>query len=185
MPRVTSLIVRFKAGSHSAYHTLFQTFFPGQVAAARRRLGPGGLADAEDVALSAFHSLWREVADGRPLRDRLTGRDGLLRTLALLTGQKVRRARRHDRRQKRDARRTVCADSGTLADPAPPPDWRACFRETWAELTAGLTPLQLAAVELKLAGHTNADIAARVGRSERTVERQLSEVRSLWEERRT
>jgi len=180
---VTTLIARFKVGSHSAYRTLFQTFFPGQVAAARRRLDVGGLADAEDVALSVFHSLWREVADGRPIGDRLTGRESLLRTLALLTGQKVRRARRHDRREKRDSRRTVHgAEIVDLADPAQLPEWRACFRETWVDLTDSLTPFQRAIVELKLAGHTNADIAARVGRSERTVERQLSEIRSRWED---
>lgn len=184
MPDVTRLIARFKEGSHSAYHTLFQSYFPGQVAAARRRLPAGGLADAEDVALSVFHSLWREVADGRQLSDRLTGRESLLRTLALLTGQKIRRARRHDRREKRDGRRTVHgADLVALADAGAPPDWRTCFRETWADLTEGLTALQCAIVELKLAGHTNADIAIRVGRSERTIERQLSEIRTLWEER--
>lgn len=185
MADVTSLIVRFKGGSRSAYHTLFQTYFPGQVAAARRRLPAGGLADPEDIALSAFHSLWREVADGRRIGDRLNGRESLLRTLALLTSQKIRRARRHDRREKRDTRRTVHGtDIVTLADPALPPDWRACFLETWASLTEALTPLHCTIVELKLAGHTNADIATRVGRSERTIERQLSEIRTLWEERR-
>lgn len=184
MSDITRLIARLKEGSRSAYRTLFQAYYPGQVDAARRRLRVGGLADAEDVALSVFHSLWREIADGRRIGDGLTGRESLLRTLTLLTSQKVRRARRHDERDKRDSRRTIHGtDLVACADPAPPPDWRACFRETWADLTDGLTPLQRAIVELKLAGHTNTEIADRVGRSERTIERQLSEIRSNWEER--
>src|SRR5690242_16351886 len=59
MPHVTSLIARFKAGSHSAYHHLFAAYFPGLVFTASRHLGPAppGLDDAEDVALSAFVGL--------------------------------------------------------------------------------------------------------------------------------
>ncbi len=193
MPGVTTLIVRFKAGSGSAYLNLFQTFFPGQVEAAGRRLGRGpvGPADAEDVALSVFHRLWREVANGNPLRDTLTDRDSLLRTLALLTGQKVRRLVRDARRQKRDARRTVReADLPQDApaawcerpDPAPGPGQQALFRATLADALSLLTPLQKEVVLLRLAGHTSPEIARRVRRTVRTVERQLSEVRSAWEE---
>jgi DNA-binding NarL/FixJ family response regulator len=185
MSGVTTLITHFKKGSYSAYFTLFQRFFPGQVVAARRRLMGSGLADSEDVALSVFHRLWREVADGRQLGERLTDRDSLLRTLALLTIQKVRRTRRHDQQEKRDTRRTVHGvDVTSHADPSLEPEWRACFRETWVSLTETLTPLQRTIVELKFASHTNAAIAVHVGRSERTVERQLSEIRTLWEERR-
>jgi RNA polymerase sigma factor (sigma-70 family) len=193
MPRVTSLIARFKSGSRSAFHGLFQTYFRGQVTDAGRRLGAAaaGPADAEDVALSVFHSLWREVTAGRPLCDGLTDRDSLLRTLALLTAQKVRRARRDARRHKRDERRTVraadrpagaAAPWADLADPSLAPEWQACFRETWAELMAALTPRQRTVVEWKFDNRSNPEIAEHVGRSVRTVERDLSEIRSVWEE---
>jgi RNA polymerase sigma factor (sigma-70 family) len=194
-PDVTGLIARFKGGSPSAYHALFAAFFPNVVANAGRHLGaaPPGMADAEDVALSAFFGLWREVATDRPLRDGLTDRDSLLRTLALLAAQKARRARRHNSRRKRDAARTVPAGGPAegapdlcevLADCSPGPDARAMFREALEDALAPLTPLQRSIVELRLAGHTNAEIARRVGWSLRHVERQLSEVRSAWAERR-
>lgn len=194
MSRVTALIARFKGGSHSAYHALFAAYFPGLVSAADRRLGPApaGPADAEDVALSAFFGLWREVADGRPLGDGLTDRDSLLRALAVLTAQKARRARRDACRRKRDARRTVraadmsAAERGAwdgLSDQSSAPDTRALFGEALAEALGLLTPLQQEIVEYKLVGHTNPEIAQLAGCSLRTVERQLSEVRSLWVER--
>jgi RNA polymerase sigma factor (sigma-70 family) len=193
MSRVTSLIARFKGGSRSAYHALFAEYFPGVVSTARRQIHPAGplAADAEDVALSAFHGLWREVADRRPLRDGLTDRHSLLRTLALLTAQKARRARRHAGRQMRDAGRTLrAADlpegaSGGrdwLVDPTPGPDARAVFRVALGEALALLTPLQRRIVEFKLEGRTNPETARLLGWSVRTIERQLSEIRSVWVE---
>jgi DNA-binding NarL/FixJ family response regulator len=70
----------------------------------------------------------------------------------------------------------------TLIDPAPDPIWHACFRETLANLKAALIPRQRAVVELKLAGLSNSEIASRVGLSVRSVERDLSEVWSMWNE---
>lgn len=193
MGAVTSLIVRFKAGSDLAYAKLYNYYRSTVIAVARRQLGPlsRGGNDPEDVAQIALFDLHREVKSGRPIRDRLIDRESLLRTLSLLTAQKVYRLRRDNLRLKRDERRCVTLTDlsredtlfwAEVSEAKSDPDWAATFRLTWDELMERLTGQLRSVVEDKFAGYTNAEIADRLNVSERAVERLLHKIRRIWRE---
>lgn len=193
MGSITHLIGEFHQGSQTAFGALFQRFFPGSVTRLQRRLGPAypGIDGAEDVALSVFRRLWQTVEEARPLAGDLTDRLSLLRILTLLTEQKLRESWRTDFRQCRDVRRTVREsdqagepdDALSLADtPAlgRPPEWDVVFLDLLAHLLGLLTERQQTIVLNKMAGRSAREIAEDLGCSERSIERQLSEIRDRW-----
>lgn len=176
MPAVTPKIARFRAGSVSAFADLFALFFTRQVRQAERALGRhrSGLCDAEDVALSAFCSLWQEGTAGK-FSGRLEDTNGLLGVLQLLTTQKAARARRYDTTQKRDVRRTI-------PHPAQP-DLEALARVPNGEtnplrdLPSVLTARQRMIIQLLVEGWLRGEIAVRLGYVQRTIEREIDAIR--------
>jgi len=86
---VTAWIEQLKAGDAAAAATLWQGYFRRLVGLARQRLGaaPRGVADEEDVALSAFDSFCRAAAQGR--LPHLDDRDDLWQVLMMLTARKA------------------------------------------------------------------------------------------------
>jgi DNA-directed RNA polymerase specialized sigma24 family protein len=182
MTLITPLIARFRSGSRSAFGQLFTLFYPRQVqqAGAALRWGRPGRDDPEDVALSAFHALWREVAEGR-FPDGLDDTAGLLGVLRLLTDQKIDRARRYDLQLKRDRRRTVrLPDRPDDLGPAPQ---AAPVLDPVGDLPPAVTPQQRAIVALIAEGWLRDEIAARLGCSVRTVHRELAAVRAALRDR--
>jgi RNA polymerase sigma factor (sigma-70 family) len=182
MLRVSSLIAQFKSGSESAFAGLVAAYFPQQVRIAHNQLRclPVGAADADDVAVSVFVNLWREVNAGRKLRQRLTDRASLVRTLGMLIRQKVNRLSRDAGRRKDGSRRTIRACElaasawNCLPDAAPGPTRCAESREVFERALSRLEPRTRRIVAWRLAGHDKLEIAGFVGVSERTVERELS-----------
>lgn len=192
MGSVTRLIGELHHGSPDAFALLFERFFPGYVTRLKHRLGPGypGLEDAEDLALSIFRRLGETVEEDRPLSTNLTDRISLLRILAILTKQKLREAWRAEFRQCRDMRRTVRESDRPAgspprsmertADAALPPDWEVGFLDLLASLLGLLSERQQAIALHKLAGLSSREIATGLGCCQRSVERQLSEIRQRW-----
>ena len=188
MSRVTSLITRFKCGSQSAYRDLFMIFFDRQVNTTQKRLNHvKSQVDAEVVTLSAWWSLWKEVLAGQTLAEHLSDRERLLRTLALIVKQKITRGLRDAQRLKRDERRTIRESDldsdvssllATVTDSSADPSWAACFQDVWAEVNESLRPMHQKVLEMKLANFSDAEIAVKLGRSKRSIERNVSEIRS-------
>ena len=122
-----------------------------------------GLYDADDVVQSAFRSFIRTADKGH--YDLPDGEDlwGLLVVIAL---NKVRSRGRYAAARKRATAEAVQADeAGRDEDPSGVIDlWDALKR---------LPPVERELVELRAAGLEVDEIALRVGRSKRTVERQL------------
>ncbi len=150
--------------------------------------------DAEDLAMAALFSLYRAVRKEREQPLELANRSDLLRLLARFTMQKVREVHRHHTQAKRDVRRTV--RDGDLPDGLAgqpftmhvldrqmPPEWRVQFEDTKAAWLSDLLPKQREIVDLRLEGLPDAEIAARLGCSKRTVERNLNAIRARWQER--
>src|SRR5262245_22975274 len=102
---VTRWISLLKDGDPHAAQELWQAYWHRLVALARTRLRstPRGVADEEDVALSAFDSFCRRAARGR--FPRLDDRDDLWQLLLLLTARKAINLAHHERRQSRGAGR--------------------------------------------------------------------------------
>jgi RNA polymerase sigma-70 factor (ECF subfamily) len=128
--------------------------------------------DVDDVVQSAFGSFFRAAREGA-----YAAPDGgeLWQLLAAITRHKLRRVRVYHQARKRDVRRTTGGESALgLSDDAPPAaEWKWLVED----LFAALRPVERQIVELRMAGHLVAEIAARCGRSKRTIERVLQEVR--------
>jgi DNA-directed RNA polymerase specialized sigma24 family protein len=189
---VTAWIERLKAGDGDAAERLWEGYFHRLVGLARRKLqgASRAAADEEDVALSAFESFCRGAEAGR--FPRLDDRDDLWQLLVLLTARKAARLRRQERRLKRGGgavqHTSALADEGggELAEVIgrePAPEFAAAVAEECRRLLEGLGDAELRAVAVaKMEGHSNAEIADRLGVVERTVERKLRVIRGLWEQ---
>ncbi len=145
------------------------------------------------MALDAFDSFCRGAEDGRfPL---LADRDDLWHLLVVLTARKAFDLLRHELRPKRGGGQ-VRGESALLApgdDPEeeagiarvigdePTPEFAAQVAEEYRRLLEVLGDEELRAVaRWRMEGYTNAEIAARLGCAEPTVERRLRVIRSIW-----
>jgi DNA-directed RNA polymerase specialized sigma24 family protein len=193
---VSLLITGLWRGSDAALTQIVARFRLRLTSQVRRRLGPelAKAVDAEDLAMAAFFSLWRATRKPRKEPLQLADRNDLLRLLAEFTLQKVQQARRYHLQHKRDVRRTLRdADvplepgrgplSFHLADRHSSGEWEVLFEDVKATWLADLRPVQQEIVCLRLEGFRNAEIAGMLGRSLRSVERELLEIRSRWRER--
>ena len=149
------------------------------------------MADEEDVALCALSSFCRAAQAGR--FPRLDDRDALWKLLATITERKAADQRKHAGRLKRGGGRVrgdsaflyagdSTGDAFTAADPhVPTPDEAATCAETFEQRLNQLDDPSLVEVAvLKLEGWTNNEIAERIGRTTRSVERKLERIRLRW-----
>jgi len=192
---VSHWLQQLSAGDRRAVERLWERYYPRLVELARRRLQglPALRNDAEDVALSAFASFCRGAEGGR--FPRLLDRDDLWHLLVVLTARKAANLVRDSLRARRDLNRVqglpAPADSGPdAAGPSfaeliadePDPQFAAEAAEEYRRLLAALGDPVLRSVAVwKMEGHTNEEVAAKLGRSLPTVERKLRLIRKLWE----
>ena len=194
---VTRWLNQLQGGDRAAVQKLWEGYFARLVVLARKRLRdfPPRAADEEDVALSAFDSFCRGAEQGR--FPRLEDRDDLWQVLVMITARKACDLKEHEGRAKRDWRRTKAAGESPAADEsyfpeligrAPDPAFAAQVAEEYQRLLDGLPDdLERKIVELKLAGHTNEEIAGilkeeRKRGSLSMVERKLALIRKRWEQ---
>ena len=176
----------------SAAQKLWERYFDRLVHLARARLQavPRRMADEEDVALSAFHSLCEGAAQGRFAR--LEDRDDLWALLVTITARKAAEQVRRERRQKRGGGRVRGEQELGPADPdaggldelvgrEPTPELAAMIAEQYIDLLGRLPDEALRRIAAwKLEGYSNDEIAARLGCGRRTIERKLGVIRSSW-----
>jgi DNA-directed RNA polymerase specialized sigma24 family protein len=185
---ITLLITRLKQGDRDAAPGLWQAYFHRLVGLARARLRGTttmGLADEEDVALSAFDSFYRGVERGR--FPALEDRDDLWHLLFILTVRKAINLVKHEGRQARGGGRRVSLSDqeeelldGVLGA-EPSPELAAQMADECRRRLGQLGDDTLRAVALwKMEGQTNREIAVRLGCVEQTVERKLRSIRGLW-----
>lgn len=193
---ITRLLQGLKEGRPDAVAAIWDRYFQRVLAVARRRLRGGpqqAVEDGEDVALSAFCGLAAGAAEGR--FDRLEDRSDLWQILAAITLRKAINRRRWYRRRKRAGRPVSGGQaSGHTGSPAgddllagavskePIPELAAMMREQLERLLDVLDdPLLRRIAEWRMEGATNAEIAGKLGKAVRTVERKLELIRLIWE----
>ena len=183
---ITRWIDLFRIGNADAAEQIWNRYFSSIVGVARAKLGmiPTGTLDAEDIALSAFHTLYRAASANR-LPD-MQDRSDLWQSLILITAGKVIDAKRREFSQKRGGTTTEKIPMHLMdlvqnneQDPA----LAAMFSEQFESLLNLLEERELQEIAiLKLEGFTNEEIAERLDCGERTVKRRLAVIRRIWEE---
>lgn len=145
--------------------------------------------DEHDAANSAFHSLCRGISDGR---FEVSDRDSLWALLAVITSRKVAVQRRFERRQKRGGGRvrgdSVFLDADSLGfddiqSDEPTPEFTAMVAEACQKMLDSLEdPVLRRIAILKFEGCNNGEVANKLDRSRRTIERKLEVIRRIWVE---
>ena len=190
---VTLWIALLKEGDSTAAQPLWERYFHQLVHLARNRLrgAPRRAADEEDVALSAFESFCRRAAQGR--FPRLDDRDDLWRLLLVFTARKAAHLIRDENRGRRgggkvspEADLPNSAEEGEAAlarviGNEPTPELAAQVAEECCRLLDKLADDDLRSIAVwQMEGYTVPEIAAKLGRSERTVARKLAVIRDSW-----
>ena len=183
-----------KHGQDRAAAELWERYFNRLLLLARKKLstGPRRIADEEDVAISAFHSFCRGA--GKKQFDRLEDRGDLWQVLAMITARKAIRQTQRERAKKRGGDQVhgesiflqfentdAPAGIAQLASEGPDPQFQSIVDEEFSRLLDQLESQDLREIALwKLEGFTNDEIAEKIGRNVRTVERKLNLIRMQW-----
>ncbi len=193
---VTRWIAELELGhADGAQEQLWQRYFQRLVGLAKLKLGetPRAVADEEDVATAALQSFFSGASRGR--FPRLHDRNDLWPLLAKITARKALDQQRHLLAEKRGGGRvrgdsamrnpndSIAAWPVGLLEQEFGPEYLAIVNEQCDRLFATLFDDQLRLIaRRRLEGHSNAEIAKELGVVERTVERRLQLIRSLWGE---
>jgi DNA-directed RNA polymerase specialized sigma24 family protein len=183
-----------KEGDPQAAQELWNRYFEQLVRLARRKLQGASrrMADEEDVALSAFHSVCEGAAQGK--FPQLDDRDNLWRVMVIVTARKATRLAEHERRQKRGGGNlrgeSVFAGQDDdmsngiqqIVGAEPTPEFAAQVAEEHRRLLAMLDEDLRQFALWKLEGYTNEEIAQRARCGVRTVQRKLGRIRLEWME---
>jgi DNA-directed RNA polymerase specialized sigma24 family protein len=189
---VTHWIGQLRAGDPVAAQHLWEGYFRRLVGLARGKLQglPRRAADEEDVALSAFASFCHGVECGR--FPQLADRDDLWRLLVTITARKALHLARDEHSQKRGG---VVRDEAALGDGAgaenaaldefmgrePTPAFAAQVAEEFQRLLESLGDADLRTIAVsKMEGYTTEEIATKLRRAPRTIERKLDLIRRRW-----
>jgi RNA polymerase sigma factor (sigma-70 family) len=190
---VTLWMAQAREGDSTALQALWERYFPPLVRLVRGKLRqvPRAAADEEDVALSAFDSFYRRAAQGQ--FPQLSDRHDLWSILVMVASRKACDLVEREQRDKRDWRRVQRGAGGDDAPEAcplariisrePDPAFAAEVADRCRRLLAALPDDDLRAIALmKLEGHTNDEIATRLGKAPASVERRLRRIRRRWQD---
>jgi RNA polymerase sigma factor (sigma-70 family) len=191
---ISEWLGQLKAGEVGAAQNLWNRYSEQLLRVAKQRLGtsPRRLGDEEDVALSAFGSVFRGVADGR--FQNISTRDELWWLLLTIAKRKSVDHLRRETAQKRhapsakSARQQVASRSvpapislSDLVSSIPTPDFLVALEEQYRRLLNMLRNDQLRQIAtLRIEGYNIAEIAQKAAISQRGVERKLRLIRSKW-----
>jgi DNA-directed RNA polymerase specialized sigma24 family protein len=188
---ITPWLSLLREGHPEAAQRIWDRYFARMLALARKKLGGRrlGIADEEDVALSALNSFYRNAREGR--FPQLADSDGLWRLLIVITARKALHLLRDQGRHKRIGDRTPSGQANShdyqqsidqLVGNEPSPEFAAQVAEQYEEMLGLLDDDQRSIAIAKLEGLTNPEIAARLNRALRTVERKLQLIRAVWQQ---
>ena len=178
-PSDRSLLRRLRAGSDDAATQLYRRYAHRLRALARANTSAhlARRVDAEDIVQSVFRIFFDAASQG--LYDVPAGED-LWKLLLVIALNKIRAEGVFHQAAKRDVRAT--AELARI-DPKAEPDDGDDFATSFLRLVVNDTlermpPLERQALELRMEGYEVAEIADRMGRSKRTVERCLQQART-------
>jgi DNA-directed RNA polymerase specialized sigma24 family protein len=191
---ITVFLTQLQQGERDIVQQLWERYFHRLIGLARKKLVglPLGVADPEDVALSALDSFCRGAELGRFAR--LADRHDLWQILVFITARKASDLRQYEQRDKRDWRRVERAagrggansglegsDLARVLSREPDPAFAAEVAEECRRLLDALPDEELRQIAVwKMEGCTNEEIAARQDCSLARIERKLARIRAHW-----
>jgi RNA polymerase sigma-70 factor (ECF subfamily) len=185
---VLDLVARWRQGDQQAANELFRLHAPRLIALARGRLSAqlARRVEPEDVVQSAYRSFFARSQDGQ--YDLRQGGD-LWALLVTITLHKLHnQIKRHTTAGRSIAREATFSSEDSLlglragvSAEAPSPLEAVALIDQVEEVMRGLDADQRRMLELRLQGHTIAEIAAATGLSRRTVGRFLDRVKEKLE----
>lgn len=193
---ITIWLEQLKEGERSSVQRLWECYYPKLVRVATKKLQgmPQHLTDGEEVALSAFKSFC--LAAEKKRFPKLEDRDDLWQVLLMLVRNKVADQWEFHSRSKRDLTRTQSIAGGEssktngevaflcelLESGEPDPLIAIEVAEECQRLMNLLPDDEARQIALwKMEGYTNKEIAEKIQRVEKTVERRLGLIRSRWQ----
>ncbi|WP_372898205.1 sigma-70 family RNA polymerase sigma factor [Stieleria sp.] len=189
---VSRWIDQVKVGDSVAAAELWRHYYDRLIRNVRNHLRGQNraVADEEDVVVSVFESFYRAAEQGR--FPEMSDRDDLWRLLLKMSARKVIDKRRRDRRQRRGGGQRTLSLAGRPGDEdalievigdEPTPDMVLTLTEAVEELLSHLGDGQLREIAVgKMEGLSNAELAQRLGCSERTIERRLHLIRETCQQ---
>lgn len=185
LPSDTSLLAKWRGGCQKAAQELYDRYGPRVRGLIQARLSTdlAQRLDPEDVVQSIFRRFFIKVREGD--YDVPRGEDlwGLFLVIAL---NKLRSEASFHRADKRDVRRTVQGELLTYVSEARSPKNEETFhilQLTIEEILQSIPEQHRVMIEMRIEGHEILEIARVTGRSKRTVERCLHEIRSRLREK--
>lgn len=184
-PSDGSLLRQFKRGDGDAATLLYFRYAEQLLSLTSAQLGRdlSRRVDPEDVVQSVFRTFFRRAERGQ---FEVPQGEDVWRLFLVIALNKIRNLAAFHRASCRDVRRTQ--DSSVAQDlsaapnaSTPAPDALDTLRLVIEELLADLPPSNRQAIELRIEGYEVAEIAQRIGRSKRSVERILQEFRARLE----
>ncbi len=188
---VRGWLERLEAGDDLAAARLWNAYFDRLVHLAHGRLQAKyqKVFDAEDIALSAFHSFCRGVENKK--FPSLSDSHGLWRLLVSITIHKLLHVVRDEKRLKRggqfqelkgfDSSSDSIAAVNEIVSREPSPEFACEVAEQYERMMLSLGDEELVQLATwKMEGFTNDEIAKKVNRATRTVERKLQLIRKIW-----
>jgi len=185
---ITLQIAKLKGGDEDAAQAIWEVFFKRVRGLAAKKLNGASqrAADGEDVAISAMHAFYVGARDGR--FQKLESRDDLWQILCMLAARK---AALHWRKQKsrKEIGESAIAQRGPngqlgieqIIEGRPDDQFMESLSGTSYELISMLDDRLREVAVLRLEGHTNREIADKIKRSVKSVERYLATIRQTWE----
>ncbi len=184
-PPITKWISGARERDEGSEQALWNYYFQQVVRLARTRMfGLQGIVyDEEDAAISALGSLFRGLREER--FPRLHDRHNLWRILVVITTRKLRAQWRREtagrRHQERVELREGKVGINEIIDNDPTAEFVAEMMDETESLLEKLGENTLRRIVLmRLDGMTNNEIASRLGRTTRTVERKMERIRRIW-----
>lgn len=172
-----SLLRRFRSGEQGAAAELYSRYAQKVQAVARACTSPvlAPRLDADDVVQSVFRTFFRRAAEGQ-----YEAPDGteLWNLLQVISVNKVRTLASHHRAAKRNVASTSSLDESLHEPGHANQESLVVLRMMIDEALRGLHADQQRMVQLRIEGHSIAEIALATNRSKRSVERLLQDFRA-------
>lgn len=180
------LFARARAGDQAAWEKLFHECYPKVRRVVRRRLNSPmrSLYDSTDFASDVWGSLLAKSD-----RFEFATIDALIAFLSKAAEQKVIDAHRHHHTLKNDIRRETRIDSagpdetsaaGLVPSQDPTPSQEAVAKEGLEKIRSRLGELERSVLDLATLGHSSSEIAEKINRPQRKVQRILKFVHDSW-----